>query len=246
MSVLSLFGPGRMGDLTSYFSMDYLMFFLPAVILVYSILGARQKKYFLLIAGYLFFVLISGGLVVYLLFSTFVMFFMGKWLEQLHREEKDVLGTVEKEKKKAVKTQYLKRRRYVMGLGAAFHIGLLLVLKYSGFFMENINSILVLVKIPVQFEIPHFVMPIGISFFTMQAVSYLFDVYRGTIKAERNLFKLALFISFFPQIVEGPICRYEQTAEQLWNVKGIEYKNLAFGLQRILFGMMKKIVIADR
>jgi len=244
--IVSLFGPGRMGDLTSYFSMDYLMFFLPAVIFIYSILSVKQKKYFLLIASYLFFTLISGGLVVYLLLSTLSMFFMGKWLEKIHGEEKTALSTAEKEKKKTIKARYLKQRRRVMGLAAFLHIGLLLVLKYSGFFMENVNGVLALVKTPVQFEIPHFVMPIGISFFTMQAVSYLFDVYRGTIKAEQNIFKLALFISFFPQIVEGPICRYEQTAEQLWNVKAIEHKNLVFGLQRILFGMMKKIVIADR
>lgn len=246
MTLLSLFGTGKFGDMTSYFSMDYLMFFLPVVILIYSILGRKQKKYFLLIAGYLFFALISGKLVVYLLLTTVAMFFLGKWIEKLHAEEKDVLSTVEKEQKKAVKAKYMHRKRLVLGLAATLHIGLLLVLKYSGFFMENVNAILSILKVPVRFEIPQFLMPIGISFFSMQAVSYMFDVYRGTIKAEKNIFKLALFISFFPQIVEGPICRYEQTAEQLWKVKGIEHKNLVFGLQRILFGMMKKIVIADR
>lgn len=246
MTILSFFGTGKFGDLTSYFSMDYLMFFLPLVILIYCILGAKQKKYFLLMAGYLFFALISGKLVVYLLFTTLAMFFLGQWIERMHTEEKDVLSTVEKERKKAVKAKYLHRKRLVLGLAAALHIGLLLVLKYSGFFMENVNTVLAVLKVPMQFEIPQFVMPIGISFFSMQAVSYMFDVYRGTIKAEKNFWKLALFISFFPQIVEGPICRYEQTAEQLWNVKSIEHKNLVFGLQRILFGMMKKIVIADR
>lgn len=246
MTILSLFGTGKFGDLTSYFSLDYLMFFLPIVILIYSIIGAKQKKYFLLLAGYLFFALISGGLVIYLLLTTLSMFFLAQWMQKLHAEEKEVLSTAEKEQKKVIKAKYLKRRRGVMGVAAALHIGLLLVLKYSGFFMENVNAVLAILKVPAQFAIPHFLMPIGISFFTMQAVSYLFDVYRGTIKAEKNVFKLALFISFFPQIVEGPICRYEQTAEQLWNVGKIEHKNLVFGLQRILFGMMKKIVIADR
>ena len=66
------------------------------------------------------------------------------------------------------------------------------------------------------------------------------DVYRGTIKADHNLGRLALFMSFFPQIVEGPICRYEQTAHQLWNAGKIEHDNLVKGLQRILYGMMKK------
>lgn len=246
VTILSLFGTGKFGDLTSYFSMDYLMFFLPVVILIYCILGAKQKKYFLLIAGYLFFALISGKLVIYLLLTTLSMFFLGQWTERMHCEEKETLSTAEKENKKTIRAQYQNRRRLILGFAAALHIGLLLVLKYSGFFMENVNTILSVLKVPVQFEIPQFIMPIGISFFTMQAVSYMFDVYRGTIKAEKNFFKLALFISFFPQIVEGPICRYEQTAEQLWNVKGIEHKNLVFGVQRILFGMMKKIVIADR
>jgi len=246
VTILSFFGTGKFGDLTSYFSMDYLVFFLPLVILIYSFLGDREKKYFLLVAGYLFFGLISGGLVIYLLLTTLSMFFLGQWIERLHTEEKTVLGTVEKEQKKVVKAKYMHHKRLVLGLAAALHVGLLLVLKYSGFFMENVNAVLAVLKVAVQFELPRFVMPIGISFFTMQAVSYMFDVYRGTIKAEKNLWKLALFISFFPQIVEGPICRYEQTAEQLWNVKGIEHKNLVFGLQRILFGMMKKIVIADR
>lgn len=246
MAILSFFGTGKFVELTSYFSMDYLMFFLPVVILIYSILGIRQKKYFLLIAGYLFFALISGGLVIYLFLTTLSMFLMGQWIEQIHAEEKKVLGAVEKEQKKAMKAKYLHRKRLVFGFAALLHIGLLLVLKYSGFFMENVNAVLAVLKTQVQFEIPRFVMPIGISFFTMQAVSYIFDVYRGTVKAEKNFLKLALFISFFPQIVEGPICRYEQTAEQLWNVGRIQHKNLIFGLQRILFGMMKKIVIADR
>ena len=120
------------------------------------------------------------------------------------------------------------------------------MLKYSGFFMENVNAVLNVCKVSVQFEVPHFFLPIGISFFTLQAVSYLFDVYRGTLKADHNIFRLALFMSFFPKIVEGPICRYEQDAKQLWNVTKIEHQNLVQGLQRILYGMMKKMVIADR
>lgn len=240
-----LFG-ASFGDLTSYFSMDYLMFFLPIVILLYSILGDKWKKYFLILASYAFFWMISGTLTVYLLLSTVSIYCFGVWLERLHNEEKSCLSGAEKEKRKQIKAQYLKQKRGVLGLAAALHIGVLLVLKYSGFFMENLNSVLGLCKIPVQFEIPHYFLPIGISFFTLKAVSYVFDVYRGTIKADHNVFRLALFMSFFPQIVEGPICRYEQTASQLWSVTKIEHQNLVQGLQRILYGMMKKIVIADR
>ena len=71
-------------------------------------------------------------------------------------------------------------------------------------------------------------------------MSYCFDVYRGKIPADRNLFRLALFMSFFPQIMEGPICRYGDTAHQLWAVPPIRWENFLFGVQRILFGLMKR------
>ncbi len=236
----------QFGDMTSYFSMDYLMFFLPITILIYVLAGEKYRKYVLLLASYAFFWMISGHLIIYLLLTTVSMYCMGKWLDKLHTEEKEYLATIEKEKRKEAKAKYLKKRRMVMGLAAILHIGLLLVMKYSGFFMENVNSLLGVLGVQGQFEVPSFFLPIGISFFTMQAMSYLFDVYRGTTKADNNFGRLALFISFFPQIVEGPICRYEQTANQLWNVTVIEHKNLVFGLQRILYGMMKKMVVADR
>ena len=237
---------GRYGNLTSYFSMDYLMFFLPIVLVLYSLIGDKYKKYFLIVASYVFFWLISGKLVVYLATTTMFIHYFGIWLEKLNREEKDALVGVEKEEKKAIRGSYQKQKRKVVVFAVLVHIGVLLVLKYSGFFTENINTLMQVFGSSTQFEIPAMALPIGISFYTMQAVSYVMDVYRGTIKADDNLGRLALFMCFFPQIVEGPICRYEQTANQLWNVTKIEHNNLVRGLQRILYGMMKKIVIADR
>ena len=123
----------------------------------------------------------------------------------------------------------------------AVNLGILFAYKYLDFVIANLNRFM-----KTQIQPAGLALPIGISFFTLQAVSYLIDVYRGVIKADNNIFRLALFMSFFPQIVEGPICRYEQTANQLWNVSKIEHSNLVQGSQRILYGMMKKIVIADR
>ena len=246
MSLEYVLHGARYGGLISYFSMDYLMFFLPIVILGYSVIGEKRRKYFLLLASYLFFWLISGHLIVYLGMSTLFIHYLGIWLEQLHAQGKDCLSNAEKEKRKEIKAQYLQKKRVVLGLGAVLHIGMLLVLKYSGFFMENLNGILKIFGSSVELLVPSYFMPIGLSFFSLRAVSYIFDVYRGVIKADDNIFRLALWLSFFPQIVEGPIGRYEQSANQLWNVTAIKYKNFVFGLQRILFGMMKKIVIADR
>ena len=246
MTLETFLAAGKYGNLTSYFSMDYLMFFLPIVLILYSIIGDKYKKYFLILASYVFFWMISGKLVVYLATTTIFIHYFGIWLEKLNQEEKDALSSVEKEEKKVIRGQYQKKKQNVVLFAVVVHIGVLLVLKYSGFFTENINSLLNSFDVPLQFEIPKYIMPIGISFYTMQAVAYITDVYRGTIKADDNLGRLALFMSFFPQIVEGPICRYEQTANQLWSVTKIEHNNLVRGSQRILYGMMKKIVIADR
>ena len=126
------------------------------------------------------------------------------------------------------------------------HIGLLLTLKYSHFFLSNGNALLRFLHMPAILPVPSFLLPIGISFYTLQAVSYLIDVYRGKIQADHNLFRLALFLGFFPQMMEGPICRYEQTAQRLWEAPPMCWNNFLLGGQRILWGIIKKMVVADR
>ena len=246
MSFSSLLLAGRGSAMTSYFSLLYLGGFLPLSLLIYSILPQRFRRYFLLAASYSFFWLISGKLVVYLLLSTLSIHYFGLWLDRLQRERDELAKAVPRQERKAVKKEFQRRQRLILLFAAALHIGVLLVLKYSPFFTTNINTLLSHLHIPLQLEVPQLILPIGISFYTLQAVSYLFDVYRGAIQADGNLPRLGLFMSFFPQIVEGPVCRYRETAHQLWEVKGIEFLNLKLGLQRILYGLMKKLVIADR
>mgnify|MGYP001022283022 CR=1 FL=1 len=246
MSLSSLLFAGKGGSLTSFFSLAYFAGFLPICLIVYSLMPKAWKKYFLLLVSYSFFWLISGKLLAYLILSTFSIHYFGLWLDRIQNQMHAVLAATDKENRKAVKKAFISRQRAVVLLAVFLHIGILLVIKYTGFFTTNINSLLSFVHIPVQLEIAKYLMPIGISFFTLQALSYILDVYHGVTKADDNLFRLALFLGFFPQIVEGPICRYHQTADKLWNVKQIRYENLSLGIQRILFGMMKKIVIADR
>ncbi len=246
MDLPSLLMAGSLDTLTSYFSVAFLVIFLPVSVVVYAVIPQRARKYFLLIASFAFFWLISGQLIAYLCLIIMGVHYFGLWLDRIQTQKSAALKAVPKEEKKALKKVYLHRSRRVLLFAAVLMIGGLLVIKYSPFFTTNVNSLLLLLNIPIQFDIPSYIMPIGISFFTLQAVSYLFDVYRGLIKADDNILRLALFMSFFPQIVEGPICRYGQTANQLWNVKQIEFENLKLGTVRILFGLMKKLVIADR
>lgn len=246
MDLSALLMAGRFDTMTSYFAVIFLVAFLPICIIVYSIIPQKTKKYFLLFASMVFFWLVSGQLIVYLILTIMSVHYFGIWLDRIQGKRNAAVKTAPKEERKALKKVFLHQSRLVLLFAAVIHIGVLLVIKYSPFFTTNVNNLFALLNVPLQLDIPSYIMPIGISFFTLQAISYLFDVYRGLIKADDNIFRLALFMSFFPQIVEGPICRYGQTADQLWNVKQIEFENLKLGAQRILFGLMKKLVIADR
>lgn len=246
MDLSALLMAGRFDTMTSYFAVIFLVAFLPICIIVYSIIPQKTKKYFLLFASMVFFWLVSGQLIVYLILTIMSVHYFGIWLDRIQGKRNAAVKAAPKEERKALKKVFLHQSRLVLLFAAVIHIGVLLVIKYSPFFTTNVNNLFTLLNVPLQLDIPSYIMPIGISFFTLQAISYLFDVYRGLIKADDNIFRLALFMSFFPQIVEGPICRYSQTADQLWNVKQIEFENLKLGAQRILFGLMKKLVIADR
>lgn len=227
-----------------YDTILFLFVFLPVVLLLYQTVSQRNRWKILLLASYLFFFLISGKLLVYLIISTLSIHYIGLWLSACTKDYNEKKHTTED--KAALKSAYTKKHRTILWSGIVFHIGVLLILKYSWFFNGNINSILTLAGSPVLLPVIKYALPIGISFYTMQAVSYITDVYQGKIEADENLGRLALFMSFFPIIMEGPICRYSQTAEPLYLGKPLEYKNLTFGAQRIIWGLFKKLVIADR
>lgn len=230
----------------SYHTVDFLVLFLPLVIGMHFITPQRHRWKILLAASYFFFWSISGTLIIYLLLSTFAIHYAGLWLNTIASDGKLKIQQAEKEERKAIKAQIKKRQRAVLALMVFLHIGLLLCLKYLHFFGTNVNNLLTALNLPDIFPATKFALPIGISFYTLQAVSYIADVYTGKISPDKNLGRLALFMSFFPIIMEGPICRYSDTAQSLFEGRRIQYANLISGMQRILFGMFKKIVIADR
>lgn len=228
----------------TYNSLLYLFVFLPGVLAAYHFAPQRHRPKVLLLASYLFFLSLSGKLLVYLLFSTLSIHHMGLWLGSCKAEGELKLLTAED--RKAVKAVYAGKRRRILWFGIGLQLGILLVLKYSGFFISNINGVLNLFSFQELLPSVKFALPIGISFYTLQAVSYLVDVYYEKIKPDHNLLRLALYLAFFPSLMEGPICRYAQTADSLYEGAPLDYKNLTFGMQRILWGLFKKLVIADR
>ncbi|MDY3015260.1 MAG: MBOAT family O-acyltransferase [Evtepia sp.] len=232
--------------LSSYFSAGYLGFYLPAAVILYALFPQRGRRALLLLFSYLCFWAVSGKLIAYLILSTLCIHYVGLWLMSLQRDEQDALAQAAREEKKALRAAWQKKQRRVVALGVIFQLGVLVLLKYSGFCAGNINTLLAMLGVQRQITVPQYLLPIGISFYTMQAVSYLFDVYRKKMAADQNLFRLALYMGFFPIIMEGPICRYEQTACQLWEAPALRHQNLCLGLQRICYGIMKKIIVADR
>ena len=232
--------------MNSFFSVLYIAVFLPIMVILYNAFPKKYRPVILLIGSYVFFFSVSGKLLMYLLFSTLSVHHIGMWLSNIQAERKQKLSEVEKSEKKEIKAYYQTKQRKIVLFGVLLHVGILLVVKYTPFFTENLNSILGLFDVPFTFNIPKILMPIGISFYTLQAVSYIFDVYRETIPADKNICRLALYMSFFPQIMEGPISRYSDTAVNLYKGERSTYESLTMGLQRILFAMLKKMVIADR
>ena len=232
--------------MSSYWSLSFLFAFLPIIVILYNIFPKKHRAKLLLLASYAFFWILSEKLIIYILIATVITYFGGLWIDKVQNERNEKIKDLEKEKKKEIKEKYLKKQRIILTFLSLTLIGILVVLKYSGFIITNIDSIFALLKLPINIEVPKFLLPIGISFYTLQAVSYLIDVYKEKFKADRNFGRIALFLAFFPQIMEGPICRYSQTAEALWEGNKTTYKNLTFGLQRIGIGFLKKMLVVDR
>lgn len=230
----------------TYTAPVFLLAFLPAVMILYHFVHQKYRWIVLLIASYAFYFIVSGKLLVFLLISTLSIHYTGLWLESLQNERDCILAAAEKTEKKAIKHSYQTRMRWVVTIASLFNIALLLVIKYSAFFATNFNTLMELINVNITVKVPSFALPMGISFYTLQTVAYVTDVYRGKIKADRNIFRLALFMGFFPEIMEGPICRYSDTALQLWAGDDIKYRNLIDGFERILYGLIKEFVIADR
>ena len=230
----------RGGKPLSYFNRAYMFLMLPMLVVLYNIMPKRIRPILLLCASLLFFWLISNNLVIYLILSIISIYSVGLIMDYIE-EKKDIkIGNATQEDKKKIKKKYKTLKKIIFILAILFNFSILFFFKYLNFFIININMLLNI------FTENQPLAPIGISFYTLSAVSYLADIYNNKIKADKNIFKVALFLSFFPLIMEGPVTRFSDTAESLWAGKKVTYKNFCFGYQRILWGLFKKAIIANR
>ena len=218
--------------------------FLALVMVCYYLTPGRYQWPLLLIASCGFYAAASPWYLLFIAVTAASAWLAGVKLDALTNEQSvwlDANGTASREEKKAYKASVSRRKRAWLLACLGLNIGILAVTKYTDFVIRNINALFHGALRPVDM-----IVPMGISFYTFQTVGYVVDVYRGKHPAQRSFWRLALFVSFFPQLVQGPISRYGQLSQTLYEPHRFEGKTFSFGLMRILWGYFKKVVLADR
>ncbi len=214
-------------------SMGFLIFF-PTVALIYYLLPHKARYLWLLAASWYFYMQWNAVYILLLLSCTVVTYVAGLLLEKIKSAGDD--GTA----------RHRRQRVLILSAALAVSLGLLGFFKYADFALLNLNRLLSVLRLPRFTWEYSIVLPVGISFYTLQALGYLIDVYRGDIYAERNFFRYALFLAFFPQLVAGPVERSRNLLVQLYAPKRFDWENLRRGFLLMLWGYFLKVVIADR
>ena len=221
--------------------------FLCAVFLLYYILPKKCQWPLLLIASYAFYWIADWRYLFFIIVTTVSSYLISLKTESINLTQKEYLKgegkDLSKDEKKAYKDKMKAKKWAWLLVCLFFNIGILSVTKYTNFVINNINQFL---SDTSRLQLVDMIIPMGISFYTFQSMSYVIDVYRGKQAAEHNPFKLALFVSFFPQLVQGPISRFGDLSKTLFSEHSFDGKTVSYGLMRILWGYFKKVVIADR
>lgn len=229
-------------------SLDYIVFF-SVVFFGYYTLPCRFRWMFLLVASWMFYGWMSPWYLIFLAVTTTVTYVAAVGMSANYFAEKAWIsankGKVDRETKKAYKA-LMERRRWWMGCGAvAALLSMLVVFKYLEFLLANIFWLGGAVGLDWQSSAVRLILPIGLSFYVFQGIAYVIDVQRGEAVAERNFFKHALFVSYFPQIMQGPIGNYGRLASQLFGRHDFDYEQTVFGIQRVAWGFFKKFMVAN-
>lgn len=226
------------------------LLFLLVIFAAYYVVPGRFQWMLLLAASYVFYFFSGAGNLCYILFTTVSTFLITRHLQRLRDAQEAYLkthkGEMSREERKTFKAREKKRQWRWLLVCLILNIGMLAVVKYTNFAIYNMNGLLSLVKSSRRLNFLDIALPMGISFYVFQSMGYVIDVYRGKYRAEQNFFRLALFVSFFPQLIQGPISRFDSLSASLYEPHPFRGRQVAFGLQRMLWGFFKKLVIADR
>lgn len=197
-------------------SMTFIFLFMPIVCVVYLLAKKSLQNMLLLIASLLFYAWGGPNYLAIMLLNILINYTGALYIDRSVSHKKTFLT-----------------------LTVVVNLGILIYFKYCSFLIDNINGLL-------SYDLPllEVIMPIGISFYTFQAMSYVIDVYRGEVKAQRNIYKLALYISLFPQLVAGPIVKYHDVNHQIDN-RTVNFRKVTYGTKRFIIGLSKKMLLAN-
>ncbi len=204
-------------------SLEFVIF-LPIVLLVFLFLSGKPLRIFLLIASYIFYGWANPFYILLLMLSTVLDFNIGRWMSR---------------------TDDAERRKMLLLASVVGNLGILTIFKYSGFIVQSVNDVAGLAGLELGLIPPNIILPVGISFYTFQTLSYTIDIYRGKMEATDQLSAFALFVAFFPQLVAGPIERARDLLPQLMQKQSRTTDDILVGFTRILWGLTKKVVFAD-
>lgn len=197
-------------------SISFLYYFLPASIIIYFITPKKYKNIILLIASLLFYFYGEPKYVFLMILEIIIAYIGAILIDKYKNQSKNIL----------IITLFI-------------HVFLLIIFKYTDFIIQTINDIS-----NANIKLLNIALPIGISFYTFQIISYIIDVYNGKVKVQRNIIKLATYVSLFPQLVAGPIVRYQTVEKELDN-RVHSFNNFAYGIRRFSVGLAKKVLIAN-
>jgi len=217
------------------------VFFIVALLSVFYITGRKYRWIVLLAAGAIFYFLLSKFLILHIIIVSSLTWFIASRISRLFTLEKSLLNTsedIDPEDKKNIKKSYSRKRTGLLLLGCIILFGSLLFFKFYNPIADSLLSETITFK--------RIIIPVGISFYTLQIGSYLFDVYNRNVTAEKNILRFILFSSYFPGILQGPISRYKELSNELKCIKEYDHERFVTGFIKVLWGYFKKMIIADR
>ncbi len=225
-------------------------FFLAAVIFVYYVVPKRFQWFVLLVSSYAFY-LYSGVENLFFIGATTVFTYCsGLFMQHLRNKNQKKIDAMGEEltvdKKRELKKEVSKKIHTVQVVTVLVNLATLASLKYLNLFIGGVNDLFMLFRWDASMPFVNLYVPLGLSYYTFNSIGYLIDIGRGKYAAERHFGKFALFVSFFPSVVQGPLNRFGDVGVQLKETHKLEYDNLKNGALLILWGLFKKLVIADR
>lgn len=240
----------------SFISLGFALF-CAITIVVYYLTGlcCENKQSFqwvvLLVASIVFYSFCGIKYLAYILITAVTVYAAARLMYGLAEKRDEYLkehkAELNKDEKKAYKAKVKSRQKWLLFLCVLINVGILFVIKYLDAMIAYFNYYRLMLTGNMNFVIqPGLILPLGISFYTFQSLGYVIDVYYGKAKAEKNFAKFLLYVSFFPQIIQGPISRFNDLEPELFGYKEYKWDNIKSGLMRVFWGLFKKLVIADR